>query len=164
MLQTMIMLKITKMFFTLMFMTMFLLMMLSNHPLILGLLVILQSIFISSIISHSFSITWFSFLIFMIYLGGILMLFSYIISLTKSEEPMIKKKSILIFFIMMILILWGEKEESLTKMSKMEVKNLLSSLFSNSLKISILMMIFLLLIMIMVVFLTESSKGSMRTM
>nr|YP_010982592.1 NADH dehydrogenase subunit 6 [Odontothrips phaseoli]WOH21576.1 NADH dehydrogenase subunit 6 [Odontothrips phaseoli] len=134
----------------------------SSHPIILGFLVILQSILISLMISMMFSISWFSFLVFMIYLGGILMLFCYMISLMNSKEPFFFKNKMV--FLPSMLIFWGNKQESFLKMSKMEMKTLLISIYSKSMMTSTFMMILLLLIMVFVIMISESSKGSMRSM
>nr|YP_009073555.1 NADH dehydrogenase subunit 6 [Scirtothrips dorsalis]AIQ81006.1 NADH dehydrogenase subunit 6 [Scirtothrips dorsalis] len=137
----------------------------SNHPLIMGIVVILQSAIISFIMALKFKFSWFSFMIFMIYLGGILMLFSYIISITYSEEKILKKsKKMKVFFLTFVSLLpffIQTKEESFFISMKTSIEFILSSIFSeSSWKLSLFMILFLLLIMIFVVFMTETKKSS----
>uniref|UniRef100_UPI0030E2F334 NADH dehydrogenase subunit 6 n=1 Tax=Megalurothrips distalis TaxID=1030663 RepID=UPI0030E2F334 len=151
-----------KMLTSIMLMFTFIYMLISKHPFVLGFLVIIQSILISLMITLNFSISWFSFLVFMIYLGGILMLFCYMISLMNSKEPFFLKKK-MVLYIPGMLIFWGMKEESFLKVSKMEIKNLLISIYSKSMSTSVFMMILLLMMMVFVILISESSKGSMRS-
>nr|YP_010615512.1 NADH dehydrogenase subunit 6 [Megalurothrips usitatus]WAT94220.1 NADH dehydrogenase subunit 6 [Megalurothrips usitatus] len=137
-------------------------MFISKHPFVLGFLVIIQSIMFSLMINLNFMISWFSFLVFMIYLGGILMLFCYMISLMNSKEPFFLKKKMM-FYLPMLTIFWMMKEDSFLKTSKMEIKNLLISIYSKSMMTSVFMMILLLVMMIFVILISESSKGSMRS-
>ena len=56
-----------------------------SHPLSLGVTLLLQTVFISltaGISTHSF---WFSYILFIIFLGGILVLFIYVASLASNE-------------------------------------------------------------------------------
>uniref|UniRef100_UPI0030E40F2F NADH dehydrogenase subunit 6 n=1 Tax=Ctenothrips transeolineae TaxID=3045420 RepID=UPI0030E40F2F len=160
------MLKILNSVILTMFCLSFLMMMISNHPMTLGIMVIFQCICLSTILTEKFSFSWFSFFIFIIFLGGILMLFSYIISITFSKEPMLKnmsKKILMMIFICMNYMFFLKKEETTTDFLKMKFQNMIQSTFSNSEKLSLFLLTFLLIIMIMVVFMTESSKGNMRT-
>lgn len=56
-----------------------------KHPLSIGLILLLQTVFIrlsSRLIAKNF---WFSYILFLIFLGGILILFIYVISLASNE-------------------------------------------------------------------------------
>nr|AIQ81019.1 NADH dehydrogenase subunit 6 [Scirtothrips dorsalis] len=144
----------------------YLFIMFSNHPLIMGIVVIFQSAILSFVMAIKFKFSWFSFMIFMIYLGGILMLFSYIISITYSEEKILKKSKKMwiftLFFFIFIPFLMQKKEENFSISMKSNMEFLLNSPFSSSWKISMFMILFLLLIMIFVVFMTETKKSSMK--
>nr|WKW89315.1 NADH dehydrogenase subunit 6 [Scirtothrips hansoni] len=117
----------------------------SNHPLIIGMMVILQAGIYAFIMSLKFKFSWFSFMIFMIYLGGILMLFSYIISITFSEEKILKKSKKSFFLMTVFAILmpffFFTKKESLLLINKMKINFILSASFSSSWKISMFMLI-----------------------
>uniref|UniRef100_UPI0030E0879E NADH dehydrogenase subunit 6 n=1 Tax=Thrips brunneus TaxID=3118777 RepID=UPI0030E0879E len=146
-------------------MTSFFMYFFSTHPMMIASMVILQSILMASLISKKVMFSWFGFFIFIIYLGGILMLFSYIISLINSKKAIfwtnkIMYTTLLIFF---TLNLFKEKK-SFSEISSSKFTKLIMSTFSlSSMKLSIFLMMFLLLIMVMVVFLTETSKGNMRS-
>nr|AVN67423.1 NADH dehydrogenase subunit 6 [Gromphadorhina grandidieri] len=56
-----------------------------NHPLAMGLMLLIQTILVAMItglMSHSF---WFSYILFLIFLGGMLVLFIYVTSLASNE-------------------------------------------------------------------------------
>uniref|UniRef100_UPI0030E0914F NADH dehydrogenase subunit 6 n=1 Tax=Arorathrips mexicanus TaxID=1291224 RepID=UPI0030E0914F len=158
--------KIFKMLTILILMSSFFLMMFSNNPLMISMMVIIQCCSLSLTMVYLFFLSWFSYLIFMIYLGGILMLFSYIISMTYSKEPMMKKDANFwtITLIFILTFVTNMNKETFLEFMKMNMKELLISMYSNNYKITIYMIYFLLLIMIMVTYISESNKSSMRTM
>ncbi|YP_009517119.1 NADH dehydrogenase subunit 6 (mitochondrion) [Thrips palmi] len=136
----------------------------SFHPIMIGSMVIFQAIILSSFISSKTFFSWFGFFIFIIYLGGILMLFSYIISLINSKSIIFSSNKVLIstFLISFSFNMFKEKK-SFLEISSSKFTKLIMSMFSlSSMKLSIYLMIFLLLILIMVVYMTENSKGNMR--
>lgn len=107
---------------------------------------------------------WFSFFIFIIYLGGILILFSYIIRLINSSKPILKEnKFIKIFLIIFfILNLFKEKTRNIEITTRKFIKIIISSFRTTLIKIRIYLIIFLFLIIVIVVFLTEINKGNIR--
>lgn len=77
-----------------------------NHPLSIGFLLIVQTLLISlftGIYSYSF---WFSYSLFLIFIGGILILFIYITSLASNEtfKFNINKKLIIFWYLLFFLI------------------------------------------------------------
>nr|YP_010950973.1 NADH dehydrogenase subunit 6 [Thienemanniella curva]WML69314.1 NADH dehydrogenase subunit 6 [Thienemanniella curva] len=60
--------------------------MVSKHPLSMGLILLLQTLFISLMASLSAKNYWFSYILFLIFLGGMLILFIYVISLASNEK------------------------------------------------------------------------------
>nr|UYF08484.1 NADH dehydrogenase subunit 6 [Stenchaetothrips biformis] len=136
----------------------------SSHPMMLAFMVILQSIIMASLISSKAFFSWFGFFIFIIYLGGILMLFSYIISLINSKSVMLFTNKMLFLTMMIFFMLNLFKENiSFLEISSSKFSKLIMSSFSlSSMKLSLYLMLFLLLVMVMVVFMTETSKGNMR--
>nr|YP_010610514.1 NADH dehydrogenase subunit 6 [Anabropsis maguanensis]WAP91029.1 NADH dehydrogenase subunit 6 [Anabropsis maguanensis] len=77
-----------------------------NHPLAMTLIILMQTLLIclmTGLISQSF---WFSYILFLVFLGGMLVLFIYITSLASNEMFAIPTKFILLsLIILMILIL-----------------------------------------------------------
>uniref|UniRef100_UPI0030E0D4E2 NADH dehydrogenase subunit 6 n=1 Tax=Thrips brevicornis TaxID=3047594 RepID=UPI0030E0D4E2 len=136
----------------------------SSHPMVIAFMVILQSILMASLISKKVLFSWFGFFIFIIYLGGILMLFSYIISLINSKSVMFWTNKVMYTTLMVFFLfnLFKEKKSFLEVSSSKFTKLIMSTFSLSSMKLSIFLMLFLLLIMIMVVFMTETSKGNMR--
>nr|YP_010602083.1 NADH dehydrogenase subunit 6 [Ocellarnaca nigra]WAM61712.1 NADH dehydrogenase subunit 6 [Ocellarnaca nigra] len=76
-----------------------------NHPLTMTLIIVLQTLLISSItglISQSF---WFSYILLLVFLGGMLVLFIYITSLASNEMLSLPIKTIFITLLTTLLIL-----------------------------------------------------------
>nr|UEP15873.1 NADH dehydrogenase subunit 6 [Thrips setosus] len=136
----------------------------TSHPMSIAVMVISQSILMASLISKKMLFSWFGFFIFIIYLGGILMLFSYIISLINSKKTLfsINKSIYTTFLIFFSLNLFKEKKSFLEIYPSKFTKLIMSTFSLSSMKLSIFLMMFLLLIMVMVVYMTEMSKGNMR--
>nr|YP_011001024.1 NADH dehydrogenase subunit 6 [Dardanus hessii]WPN85847.1 NADH dehydrogenase subunit 6 [Dardanus hessii] len=69
-----------------------------THPLAVGLVLLFQTILVSVVVGL-FSMTyWFSYILFLIFLGGMLVLFIYVASLASNEQFMLNKSFILFFF------------------------------------------------------------------
>uniref|UniRef100_UPI0030E00B4C NADH dehydrogenase subunit 6 n=1 Tax=Stenchaetothrips bicolor TaxID=3118775 RepID=UPI0030E00B4C len=147
-------------------MTSFLMYFFSHHPMMMASMVILQSVLMASLISSKAFFSWFSLFIFIIYLGGILMLFSYIISLINSKSAMFSTNKIMYttLFFLIVLNSFKEKKSFLEITSSKFTKLIMTTFSLSSMKLSIFLMLFLLMIMVMIVFMTETSKGNMRKM
>nr|YP_010491965.1 NADH dehydrogenase subunit 6 [Eucrate crenata]UWM93447.1 NADH dehydrogenase subunit 6 [Eucrate crenata]WAK85101.1 NADH dehydrogenase subunit 6 [Eucrate crenata] len=75
-----------------------------SHPLALGLILLLQTMLIAmsaGLFTYSF---WFSYILFMIFLGGMLVLFIYVASLASNELFSFSLTNFLFFSSMLILI------------------------------------------------------------
>nr|AVN68310.1 NADH dehydrogenase subunit 6 [Panesthia angustipennis] len=145
-----------------------------NHPLAMGLILLIQTIMISMITGLSSQSFWFSYILFLIFIGGMLVLFIYITSLASNEMFMLSTKLIclLTFITLPILIL--------VKMNLPTTINQETSMFimiNNStplplLKLynyptgmmTIMMAIYLLITLIAVVKITNIFKGPLRQM
>nr|YP_006883456.1 NADH dehydrogenase subunit 6 [Neochauliodes punctatolosus]AFN10585.1 NADH dehydrogenase subunit 6 [Neochauliodes punctatolosus] len=84
---------------------------LMNHPLAMGLILLIQTILISMITGFMLQTFWFSYILFLILLGGMLVLFIYMTSLASNELFSFSMKSLLMNFIiltfmMMLMILY----------------------------------------------------------
>nr|ATN41162.1 NADH dehydrogenase subunit 6 [Diptera sp. 59 LC-2017] len=74
-----------------------------NHPLAMGLTLLIQTIFIcilTGLITKSF---WFSYILFLIFLGGMLVLFIYVTSLASNEMFSFSTK--LIYYMSMLIMM-----------------------------------------------------------
>lgn len=151
-----------------------------KHPLAIGLILLIQTFFIciiSGLITKTF---WFSYVLFLIFLGGILVLFIYVTSLASNEIFNFSIKlitySILNFFIIYLTIVFIDKRILITYIFNHEnerisiIKNLLMEnyLILNKLYnfpiniITILLIIYLFLTLIAVVKITNVFEGPLR--
>nr|AHL17288.1 NADH dehydrogenase subunit 6 [Dichorragia nesimachus] len=95
-----------KMFLSLMLIFISIIMFFMNHPLIMGLLILTQTFLMCLLSGMMINTYWFSYILFLIFLGGLLVLFIYVSSIASNE---IFKLSLfnnsLIFMMMMILMM-----------------------------------------------------------
>nr|YP_003495089.1 NADH dehydrogenase subunit 6 [Hypoderma lineatum]ADD21037.1 NADH dehydrogenase subunit 6 [Hypoderma lineatum] len=152
-----------------------------KHPLAMGLTLLIQTTMIclfSGLITKSF---WFSFILFLIFLGGMLVLFIYVTSLASNEMFSMSMKilflSLSIFIIMMILLLTIDKNMLLQykNLEVMQINNMMSYYTEISLSLNklynyptnlmtILLMNYLLITLIAIVKITNLFKGPLRPM
>uniref|UniRef100_UPI0030E3D853 NADH dehydrogenase subunit 6 n=1 Tax=Bregmatothrips sinensis TaxID=3045418 RepID=UPI0030E3D853 len=144
-----------------MFFISFIYVLISKTPIIMGMTVIFQAIIMSFMLIYKYNNSWFSLIMILIYMGGILMLFCYIISLCHFKTAMTKKMN-LMFSLFLSLFITDKSKENL-KSYKIITSDMLMPIYSNSMILSIFMMVVLLVIMMMTIFLTESSKGYLRS-
>nr|YP_010166631.1 NADH dehydrogenase subunit 6 [Hydroporus signatus]QRV62722.1 NADH dehydrogenase subunit 6 [Hydroporus signatus] len=152
-----------------------------NHPMSMGMILMIQTILIVLITGmYSFSF-WFSYILFLIMIGGMLILFMYMTSLASNEKFMYSKNIILLIFIviMFTMIMYMTNDfmiinyiqknsnifESLNNCSMQNNENL-NSLYmlynSPNYLINILMINYLLITLIAVVKITKSNTGPLR--
>nr|YP_010022833.1 NADH dehydrogenase subunit 6 [Pollenia pediculata]QLY90328.1 NADH dehydrogenase subunit 6 [Pollenia rudis]QOP39681.1 NADH dehydrogenase subunit 6 [Pollenia pediculata] len=160
--------------FNIMFMNM-------KHPLAMGLILLIQTTLIcltSGLMTKSF---WFSYILFLTFMGGMLVLFIYVTSLASNEMFTFSMKlliiSLMIFFFMIISLLFIDKNIFMNYQN-MEIKTIFnenSYIMENSLSLNklynyptnmltILLMNYLLITLIAVVKITKLFKGPLRPM
>nr|YP_010249785.1 NADH dehydrogenase subunit 6 [Rheocricotopus villiculus]QTT60916.1 NADH dehydrogenase subunit 6 [Rheocricotopus villiculus] len=153
---------------------------LMKHPLAMGIMLLWQTILISlmsGIISYTF---WFSYILFLIFLGGMLVLFMYVTSLASNEMFNFSMKLIwtnsFMFFLLLMLIIVMDNSIFMNYLINFETQNLLfmmnfqneNSLMLNKLYnfpnnfITISVMIYLFLTLIAVVKITNIFEGPLR--
>jgi len=74
-----------------------------NHPLAIGLVLLIQTLFICFITGFLTKTFWFSYILFLVFLGGILVLFIYVTSLASNEIFNLSIKLIILSLIILIL-------------------------------------------------------------
>nr|YP_010730241.1 NADH dehydrogenase subunit 6 [Biomeigenia flava]WEG23056.1 NADH dehydrogenase subunit 6 [Biomeigenia flava] len=165
--------------FSFMFMFNFI-MMFMKHPLMMGLMLLIQTMFIclmTGLITKTF---WFSYILFLVFIGGMLVLFIYIISLASNEMFSFSLKlmiySLLMFTMMMLIFYMMKKKFFFYKnLEILSINYLNSYIMENSLSINklynyptnlltILLMNYLLITLIAVVKITKLFKGPLRPM
>nr|AHG53593.1 NADH dehydrogenase subunit 6 [Drosophila yakuba] len=152
------------------------------HPLALGLTLLIQTIFVcllSGLMTKNF---WYSYILFLIFLGGMLVLFIYVTSLASNEMFNLSIKltlfSMFILFFMFILsmildktsitlFLMNNEMQSIIEMNSYFTENSLSlnKLYNFPTNfVTILLMNYLLITLIVVVKITKLFKGPIRMM
>nr|QRV62499.1 NADH dehydrogenase subunit 6 [Hydroporus melanarius] len=152
-----------------------------NHPMSMGLILMIQTILIvliTGFYSYSF---WFSYILFLIMIGGMLILFMYMTSLASNEKFKISKNmTILMIFMIFMIICTLFINDSMIMEYIQKNSNMMSSLnnlmlFKNenissmymlynnpNFLINILMINYLLITLIAVVKITKSNYGPLR--
>nr|YP_009654755.1 NADH dehydrogenase subunit 6 [Caystrus obscurus]QCI09310.1 NADH dehydrogenase subunit 6 [Caystrus obscurus] len=137
-----------------------------NHPLSMGLILILQTIIISIIMGYMLKSFLFSYIIIIIMLSGALVLFIYMASVASNEKFNWSNKMIVMLLITsmcMIIIMYKYNNNWLINNSKVSDSINLIKLFNlMSAKVTLLMIIYLLLTMIVVSNIAKTNKGPLR--
>nr|YP_009919036.1 NADH dehydrogenase subunit 6 [Hylemya vagans]QMP96629.1 NADH dehydrogenase subunit 6 [Hylemya vagans] len=152
-----------------------------KHPLAMGLILLIQTMMVcltSGLMTKSF---WFSYILFLVFLGGMLVLFIYITSLASNEMFSFSIKllftSLMIFMLMIMMLFFMDKNMLLQYMNT-EIKtisNINSYLMENYLSLNklynyptnlltIMLMNYLLITLIVIVKITNLFKGPLRPM
>nr|YP_010999252.1 NADH dehydrogenase subunit 6 [Rheocricotopus emeiensis]WPM93098.1 NADH dehydrogenase subunit 6 [Rheocricotopus emeiensis] len=151
-----------------------------KHPLAMGLMLLWQTILIclmTGILSNTF---WFSYVLFLIFLGGMLVLFIYVTSLASNEMFNFSMKltwlNFMIFSLLIMIILFIDKSIFMNYFINFESQNLFLMLeyqnensmtlnklynFPNNM-ITIMVMIYLFLTLIAIVKITNIFEGPLR--
>nr|UFZ13434.1 NADH dehydrogenase subunit 6 [Protochauliodes humeralis] len=77
----------------------------SNHPLAMGLILLIQTIMISMISGMIMKTYWFSYILFLIMLGGMLVLFIYMTSLASNEKFQFSMINLVLNFIIIMMMI-----------------------------------------------------------
>nr|UGN61729.1 NADH dehydrogenase subunit 6 [Cryptocercus tazigouensis] len=146
-----------------------------NHPLAMGLMLLMQTILVclmSGMMSQSF---WFAYIMFLIFIGGMLVLFIYVTSLASNEMLTLSTKMMIMSTMSMMLIMLTTKNWMKINNSEMltnEELNLnnenltqLNKLYNKpNGKMTIMLASYLFLALITVVKITNITKGPLRQM
>nr|ALO76629.1 NADH deshydrogenase subunit 6 [Lema sp. LEM01] len=136
-----------------------------KHPLSMGMILLSQTLLISMITGLNQLNYWYSYILFIIMIGGMLILFMYMTSVASNEKFKFSSKIFMLMIISFLLML-SFKPEFLNLNMNMNFNNLnfsLNKYFNqpNNL-ISYLMFFYLLITMIMVTKITKIEKGPLR--
>nr|QFP99300.1 NADH dehydrogenase subunit 6 [Myrmoplasta mira] len=140
-----------------------------NHPISMGLLIIIQTINVSLILGMTSNMFWFSYIIIITMLSGMLVLFIYMASVASNEKfkNPIKMVNILIILIIMNISWQYFMPPLFMEFNKMQSKNNLESIMSMNLmnnNLIILFMVLYLFFSMMIISLTVNiSEGPLRT-
>nr|YP_010161944.1 NADH dehydrogenase subunit 6 [Tachycines zorzini]QRI61346.1 NADH dehydrogenase subunit 6 [Tachycines zorzini] len=169
------------MMFMMIMMTMNIMFMLANHPLTMTLIIIMQTLMIclsTGIIYQSF---WFSYILFLVFLGGMLVLFIYITSLASNEMFKIPAWTLIIMMGMIVTIMFmylimdsSLSSSIINNIDMININNYMSTTYSESNLsltklynnpsnlITLMLVMYLFLTLIVIVNITNIFKGPIR--
>nr|QTC08172.1 NADH dehydrogenase subunit 6 [Parachauliodes japonicus] len=147
-----------------------------NHPLAMGLILLIQTIFISLITGYMMQTFWFSYILFLIMLGGMLVLFIYMTSLASNELFSFSMKSLLMNSMIMTTILmmlyiytpylnWLNLDMNKSGTTLINPENnieLLKLYNFPTMNLTLMLVIYLFLTLIIVVKITNINQGPLR--
>nr|UNS18837.1 NADH dehydrogenase subunit 6 [Ixodes ovatus] len=126
-----------------------------NHPMSMLLSIIMTTIFMSFLILKFMKITWMSLILILLVLGGMLVLFLYIISLIPNKKMFINKKWIILFLIFFTTFKMNWPTNSSTYFIN-------SIFYPSSMSFMIFMMIYLLISLMIVMKIMNSSNSPLK--
>nr|YP_010309792.1 NADH dehydrogenase subunit 6 [Megetra punctata]UMR54909.1 NADH dehydrogenase subunit 6 [Megetra punctata] len=142
-----------------------------NHPLSIGLTLLIQTVFISLLSGLLCFNYWFSYIMFLIMVGGMLILFIYMTSIASNEKFTLSFKSLFMFLPLMSLMLpismlfWSDTP-IMNDMISFKINNLTISMIKYTyLPMNILltfMIIYLFITLIVTVKIIETKSGPLR--
>nr|YP_003331013.1 NADH dehydrogenase subunit 6 [Adelium sp. NCS-2009]ACM45073.1 NADH dehydrogenase subunit 6 [Adelium sp. NCS-2009] len=145
-----------------------------NHPLSMGLILLIQTTLISLITGNLNYNFWFSYILFLVMVGGMLILFMYMTSIASNEKFKMNMKVICTIILPMITIVYLENFVTETSMinndMQMNNTNNLVNLSMNKFinyplnMILVFMMIYLLLALVATVKISSLKNGPLRQM
>nr|URX54237.1 NADH dehydrogenase subunit 6 [Neotermes sp. 6 AB-2022a] len=141
-----------------------------NHPLAMGMMLLLQTMMmclISGLMHQSF---WFQYILFMVFVGGMLVLFIYVASLASNEMFSLSTKMVMMATAMIATMTMikdqttiDSKETELYTTTSNEIITMTSKLYNQpNGMMTILMALYLLMTLIVVVKVTNVSMGPLR--
>nr|QDG01036.1 NADH dehydrogenase subunit 6 [Tenebrio molitor] len=145
-----------------------------NHPLSMGFVLLMQTIMISLITGNMNQNMWFSYILFLIMVGGMLILFMYMTSIASNEKFKMNNKAIIMLITIPLTMLTLNFLMMNTQMknNEMTIMNNNTSMISTMNKfftfpssmIMIFMIMYLFMALVVTVKITNFKKGTMRQM
>nr|AXS65878.1 NADH dehydrogenase subunit 6 [Tenebrionoidea sp. 11 KM-2017] len=144
-----------------------------KHPLSAGAILLLQTLTMTMLTGNLYQNFWFSYILFLIMVGGMLILFMYMTSIASNEKfkPNMKMSIISVTLIIVPMLIWESTKnvvsnnETLKFMENLTMQNTLSKFINMPLTpLLLFLMVYLLLAMIATVKITSFKQGSIRQM
>nr|YP_009115108.1 NADH dehydrogenase subunit 6 [Nasutitermes corniger]AIZ68294.1 NADH dehydrogenase subunit 6 [Nasutitermes corniger] len=141
-----------------------------KHPMAMGLMLLMQTIMVCLISGTMYSSFWFSYILFMIMIGGMLVLFMYMTSLASNEmfspsNKMLMASSIILPILMyMMPTLTNNKDMNMhDTMMENEITTTTTVMYNQMMgTMTTMLVIYMLLTLIVVVNIINVSKGPLR--
>nr|QGT34995.1 NADH dehydrogenase subunit 6 [Orthonychiurus folsomi] len=140
----------------------------AKHPITAMILIITQTSLMCLILFLNISMSWFSVMLFIIFMGGLMVLFVYMTSLASNEKFKISLKlfpMIVVSGLMFLSIFILSTETQIFIFNKMMINNFIFFIYSNNIIYPTLMlMTYLLLVLIISVNIIKMYNAPMRSM
>nr|YP_010626035.1 NADH dehydrogenase subunit 6 [Inocellia cheni]WBK02794.1 NADH dehydrogenase subunit 6 [Inocellia cheni] len=140
-----------------------------KHPLIMGFLLIIQTLLISLITGFINNLFWFSYILFIIMIGGMMILFIYMTSLASNEKYNFSSSfffmnfMVLMMMILLLLIIDPFIFNLINMNNEKSIILNLNKLYNlNSKNITLMSIIYLLFTLITVIKITNKNLGPLR--
>nr|YP_010946307.1 NADH dehydrogenase subunit 6 [Allacta bimaculata]WGO57025.1 NADH dehydrogenase subunit 6 [Allacta bimaculata] len=144
-----------------------------NHPMAMGLLLLLQTTMTSMLTGLMYNSFWFSYILFLMFMGGMLVLFIYLTSIASNEMFYMSKKIIIMVIMMMIFFMMIKynklnmnNQETVSSMliNNLSTKSLMKLYNSPTNMLMLMLVMYMFITLIMVVKITNIYKGPLRKM
>nr|YP_010946424.1 NADH dehydrogenase subunit 6 [Balta maculata]WGO57142.1 NADH dehydrogenase subunit 6 [Balta maculata] len=143
-----------------------------KHPMTMGFMLLLQTMMTSIITGMMSQTFWFSYVLMLVFLGGMMVLFIYVTSVASNEMILLSMKMIMMFMITMLIMTLYKisyhteltNQETITMTAKMNSPNNLMKLYNSMNSITIMMATYLFISLITIVKITNIFKGPLRKM
>nr|AJT35534.1 NADH dehydrogenase subunit 6 [Phrixothrix hirtus] len=145
---------------------------LTTHPLMMSLIIIIQAIMVSLLTSMFTDNSWFSYTLFMIMIGGMMVMFIYMTSLTSNKKVNFKKTSMMYWTLILIFLYLNldyyfinqtTMTNQITHMNNIKLESCMSKFMNYPLSmLMILMMIYLFIMMTASIKITYKKHGPIR--
>nr|YP_011010495.1 NADH dehydrogenase subunit 6 [Ventidius hungerfordi]WPW47123.1 NADH dehydrogenase subunit 6 [Ventidius hungerfordi] len=140
-----------------------------KHPLSMGLNLIMLTVIMSIYMNFMMKYAWYSYVLVLVMLGGMLVLFMYMASIASNEIMKFSFKNNLFMLLIMLIstVLLNNEinwfySEILTNMENVQNMSMMKLFNGKTSIMTILMAIYLLLTMIFIIYITNSFEGPMR--
>nr|YP_002836177.1 NADH dehydrogenase subunit 6 [Geisha distinctissima]ACI28661.1 NADH dehydrogenase subunit 6 [Geisha distinctissima] len=145
----------------------------TKHPMSMGSTLMAQTILIAMIMTKFSNSSWYSYILFITTVGGLMIMFMYMSSVASNEKFKPMKMKTMMILMMMILTMMMMKDNVMTSNQTMEMKKVLmnqaeelkstSKFFNlNKMNTTIIMMTMLLITMISVTNISSSFEGPLK--
>nr|YP_008993139.1 NADH dehydrogenase subunit 6 [Epiophlebia superstes]AFM83561.1 NADH dehydrogenase subunit 6 [Epiophlebia superstes] len=150
-----------------------------KHPMNMGILLLIQTLLMCLATGNMSQTLWFSYILFLVFLGGMLVLFIYMTSIASNEIFHKSNYSVTMVAIMVMTIIFivSTFDYSIFSLNNTNEAMVLSEMFNNKDKemlaklynnpnglMTIFMLLYLFLTLIVVVFITKYNQGPLRPM
>nr|YP_009740859.1 NADH dehydrogenase subunit 6 [Bryodemacris uvarovi]QID03873.1 NADH dehydrogenase subunit 6 [Bryodemacris uvarovi] len=152
-----------------------------NHPMLLMIMIIIQTLLIGGMMGSMMESFWLSYILFLTFIGGMMVLFIYITSISSNEMFNMKSTSMIFLMIMMLItmiVIYSTEKIMFTEIIKntetmnmkytmnfQEMTMSLTKMYNNpTLIITIMMMIYLFIALLAVVKINNINQGPIRKM